>query len=50
MNADREAFDLTHKACRANFVRNLKRNWKKLWWWKLVISDTYNQVCSKPKP
>lgn len=49
MSAEREAFDLTHPACRRNFRRGFKRNWRKWWWVKLVISDTYNRVCSKPR-
>jgi len=49
MGESREAFDLTYKACRTNFKRGLFRgNWKDLWWWRLVISDTMNRVCSKP--
>jgi hypothetical protein len=44
----REAFDLHHPACRKNFKRSLKYNWKRLWLWKLVFSDTLNRVCTKP--
>jgi hypothetical protein len=47
MTASREAFDLFHPACRRNFKDSIKRNWKKAWWWRLVISDTANRVCSK---
>lgn len=44
----REAFDLYHPACRVNFKRSVKRGkWKKLWWVRLVISDTWNRVCSR---
>ena len=45
MNASREAFDLHKPACRDNFLRGLKRNKFKWWWWKLVIGDTWNNVC-----
>jgi hypothetical protein len=47
MSTDREAFDLHIKACRNNFKRRVKQNWKKLWWWKLIITDTLNNVCAK---
>lgn len=50
MSAQREAFDLFHPACRANFRRNFKWNWKRLWWWKLIAQDTANRVCSRRKP
>jgi len=43
----REAFDLRVSACRKNFMCGLKYNKWKLWWWKLVISDTYNHVCRR---
>ena len=46
MNASREAFDLHNPACRRNFFYGLKWNKWKLWWWKVVISDTFNRVCS----
>jgi hypothetical protein len=46
MNASREAFDLWHPPCRHNFRSALKWNKWKLWWWKVVISDTYHRVCS----
>jgi hypothetical protein len=45
--ASREAFDLRNKGCRWNFMRDRKR-WRKLWFWKMVISDTWNRVCSLP--
>ena len=49
MNAQREAFDLTHKPCRNNFIRALRLK-KYYWsWWRLVISDTWNRVCSSKK-
>lgn len=47
MSAAREAFDLFHPACRRNFRWSFRRGyWKRVWWWRLVISDTYNRVCS----
>jgi hypothetical protein len=46
VSASREAFDLFNKACRNNFRFKLKYNWNKLWWWKVVIADTWNRVCS----
>jgi hypothetical protein len=49
MNVSREAFDLFSPACRWNFMSN-KRRWRRLWFWKLVVSDTWNRVCSKAKP
>lgn len=45
----REAFDLFHPACRRNFRRALKRNWRRFYWWQLVFSDTANRVCSRRK-
>lgn len=47
MSASREAFDLFHPACRMHFRHGIKRNWHRLWWWKMVISDTYGRVCSR---
>lgn len=50
MSVSREAFDLFHPACRKNFVYNLRwGKWKYIWWWRIVISDTFHRVCSKPK-
>jgi len=46
-SASREAFDLFSKGCRFNFHHALRRNWKNLEWWKLVMTDTYNRVCSR---
>lgn len=47
----REAFDLHNPACRTNFRRAFKRGmWRRLSWWKLVISDTRNLVCSEEAP
>lgn len=43
--ASREAFDLHNKACWYNFKSHLKYDKFKLWFWKLVISDTWNNVC-----
>jgi len=46
MNETREAFDLHNPACRINARCLLKRGgWKKLWVWKLIFSDTWNNVC-----
>lgn len=47
--ASREAFDLFHPACRNNFRHALKWQWKRFYWWKLVLSDTANRVCSRPR-
>ena len=44
--AAREAFDLFNPACRRNFRYHLGRKWKRWYWWKMVISDTLNRVCS----
>lgn len=49
MSTSREAFDLFHPACRDNFRMALKWNWKRLWWWRLVASDTYNRVCTSTR-
>ena len=46
MSADREAFDLHNKHCRIHFKNRVKANYKHLWWWKLVWTDTINRVCS----
>lgn len=43
----REAFDLFHPACRGNFRRALRYNWRRAWWWRLVAEDTAWRVCSK---
>ncbi len=43
--ASREAFDLHNPACWYNFKIHLKRDKFKLWFWKLVISDTWKNVC-----
>lgn len=43
--ASREAFDLHNPACWYNFKSHLKYDKFKLWFWKLVISDTWNNVC-----
>ena len=48
MNASREAFDLFHSACRRNFRDAFRRKWHQPSWWKLVLIDTINRVCSKP--
>jgi hypothetical protein len=51
MSASREAFDLFHPACRRNFRDALGRKWRRLSWWKMVASDTFNRVCTKdPTP
>lgn len=47
--ASREAFDLFSKQCRKQFIWQFKYKWNQLWWWKLVIHDTKNRVCSKGK-
>jgi len=50
MNASREAFDLFNPSCRRNFRFRIRRHWKYIWWWRLVISDTFHRVCSRSKP
>jgi len=48
MNCQREAFDLFHPACRRNFKAQIRcGNWRHIWLWRLVLSDTFNRVCSK---
>ena len=48
MSESREAFDLTNKACRKNFRAKLRTSWwRKIWFWKLVYSDTVNRVCKR---
>jgi hypothetical protein len=47
MSVSREAFDLSHQACRRNFWASFPRKWTQAWWWKLVFADTWNRVCSK---
>jgi hypothetical protein len=49
MCTSREAFDLFNPHCRRNFVDGFKRNWKRLGWWQLVISDTAKRTCSEQK-
>lgn len=50
-DAQREAFDLFQPACWWNFKKGLKRGkWRYIWFWKMVISDTYNRVCSRRNP
>lgn len=46
MSASREAYDLFHPACRRNFRHAFGLKWKRLYWWRLVLSDTFNRVCS----
>jgi len=54
MNACREAFDLFHPGCRRNFIDVFRHKWDKrkwrLWWWRMVLSDTRNRICSRRKP
>ena len=46
MTASREAYDLHNPACRANAWYRLKRgDWKRLWFLRLIWSDTINNVC-----
>ena len=46
MNESREAYDLHNPACRANARARLKRGgWKRIWFLKLIITDTKNNVC-----
>lgn len=45
--AQREAYDLFHPACRRNFKRLLKWNRWDIGWWLLVCSDTFHRVCSR---
>lgn len=50
MSADREGFDLWNKHCRMNLRLRFRRGfWRglKITPWRLVISDTWNRVCSK---
>lgn len=49
MSAQREAFDLFNPACRKNFRHGLRRNKFRLWWWRLVLSDTIRRVCSRTR-
>ena len=46
----RDGFDLHNRACRGNFRRRVWRNKFRLNWWLLVVSDTWNRVCSGGKP
>jgi hypothetical protein len=46
MNTSREAFDLWHPACRAEFKRLLPVYWKRAWWWALVFRDTRDRACT----
>jgi len=44
----REAYDLHHPSCRRNAKAAFKRGmWKRMWWLRLVITDTIGRVCSK---
>lgn len=48
MGESREAFDLFNIHCRRNVKNAIRRGmWKKLWWIGLVVSDTFNRVCSR---
>jgi hypothetical protein len=47
MNAAREAFDLHNPGCVKIFKLRFKDNKWNLRWWKTVLSDTVNRVCSK---
>jgi len=48
LNASREAYDLHNKFCRQHFWKAVKYGkWKKVWFWKMVYSDTRVRVCSK---
>lgn len=50
MSASREAYDLHNPACRANAWARLKRgDWKRLWFLKLIVTDTWNNVCPPRK-
>ena len=50
MAASREAYDLHNPACRANAWYRLKRgDWKRLWFLRLIRSDTINNVCTVRK-
>jgi hypothetical protein len=50
MNASREAYDLHNPACRVNAWRRLKRgHWKKLWFLRLIWTDTIRNVCPPRK-
>jgi hypothetical protein len=47
MNAMREAYDLRNRACRRNLRAQIRRgNWRYLWLWRLVLSDTISRACS----
>ena len=46
MNATREAYDLRNPACRRNAMVRIKRgDWKRIYFLKLIIADTWNNVC-----
>ena len=46
MNAAREASDLRNPACRRNAMVRIKRgDWKRIYFLKLIIADTWNNVC-----
>ena len=49
MSAGREAFDFHIKACRKNVYRQFKSKWNKLYWWKLIYTDTKDNVCTPIK-
>jgi hypothetical protein len=55
MGASRQAYDLWHPACRAAFRSVLSRagrdsQWRRWYFWRLVIADTWQRVCSRPTP
>lgn len=39
-------FDLHNYYCRKHFVKYIKYRWHSYRFWKIVISDTFNKVCS----
>lgn len=50
MRDTREAYDLHNPACRTNAWARLRRgDWKRLWFLKLIFTDTWNNVCPPRK-
>jgi len=45
-NGSREAFDLHNYYCRRHFAKHFKNRWHSYRFWKTVILDTFNKVCS----
>lgn len=49
MRSTRPAYDLRNKYCRGHLYEAIKDYGLFKAPWKLVIKDTWNRVCSKPK-